>query len=365
MKKIIVSLLIFLWPVLAFASTSLEIFSPEILSSPEYAASGVEWGLYNNENIDIFLTDEGALFKNSGDAFLVYGISFNYQDFDVLKISIKVSESTEVTVIPNVSTTGYNTYELKKTFEPSDDFQEYSFSLRLPFFKEDITDLGLNFMSNSPSDVIIKKITLEKNPSSSVVVQAVKDYFKVAPYSPFTVNLIPTPRIFGYSAGAYFLPIIILLLILFFLAPKARLFAGICLLIFWVGLDFRMGYEFLEHRLHDNKTYVETSAQEKYLRSYSDFYTFADFLKKNIEPGSTINFFNQHSFHFSRILQYLVYPSIVSDSGSDRDYQIFYKAGGLSFNEDDKSLYIDGEAVTGPGEVIAEFKPGSIIFKQQ
>lgn len=365
MKKIIVSLFIFLLPVLAFASTSLEIFSPEILASPEYAASGVEWGLYNNESIDIFLTDEGALFKNSGDAFLVYGISFNYHDFDVLKISMKVSESMEVTVIPNVSTTGYNTYELKKNIEPSNDIQEYTFSLRLPFFEEDITDLGLNFKSNSPSEVIIKKITLEKNPSSSVIIQAVKDYFTVAPYSPFTVNLIPTPRVFGYSAGAYLLPLVIALLILFFVMPKARVFAGICLLMLWIGLDLRMGYEFLEHRLYDNKTYVEAKTQDRYLRSYSDFYTFADFVSHNIKTGSTINFFNEHSSHFSRILQYLVYPSVISDAGSDQEYQIFYKASGLTFNEEDSRLYIDGEVITNPGEIIAEFKPGSIIFKQQ
>ena len=354
-------------PVSVLAATEAEIFSQRYLSTAEYSESGNSWNIYNNSDDSLYKEGEGLLLKNDGDAYLVYSASFSYKDFDKLIITYSTDQPLDINIVPNVGSTAFSTYELRKKFPITGHITQAEFSLRLPFFKQPTEDMGINFYSNRPSQVIIYNIKLVKSSPGEIVGQFIKDYFNVSSYSPFTANLIPTPRIFGYSAMAYFLPVIILLLLLMFLHPRHKIkkISLMILIFFWMATDLRMTYEFLSYNNQDYHSYVKPDFENKILRNYADFYQLVALVNEYVPPGSTINFYNFGSDHFPRILQYQIYPSIVESEGLAGQYFVFYNFPEISFNETDGRLYKDDELLTESGEIIASLNNHSFIFKTQ
>lgn len=365
-SKIFLLAIIFLFsPVFVLAATEAEIFSQQYLQSSDYLNSGVEWGVYNNTETSLYKKDEGLLLRNDGDAYLVYPISFSYKDFDKLVITYSSDQPLDINIIPNVGSTAFSTYELRKKFPETNEVVQAEFSLRLPFFKSPTEDVGINFYSNRPSEVVIYDIKLVKNSPMETAGQFFRDYFNVSSYSPFTVNLLPTPRIFGYSAMIYFLPIVILLLLLLFLHPRKKIkkIALIILISFWVFTDLRMIYEFLSYNVQDYQSYVAPAEPDKTLRNYADFYQFSNLVRDNVPAGEEVNFYNFGSGHFPRILQYMIYPRIVKEGGQTGEYFAFYNFSDFSFNEEDNRIYRNDEPLTEAGEIIASLNDNSFIFK--
>lgn len=359
--------LFFLLPQIVFAAAKSEvIFSYDHLTSSGYLNSGKLWQISNNIEDGLYAQPDGMLLKNDGDAYLVYPANFSYKDFDVLRIKFYSNRDVWVTIIPNVSTTGFNTYELRQRIEKSQQLQEIEFSLRLPFFAAPINDLGVNFYTLEPSDIVISEMSLAKSNFGQSAVRAIKDYFLVAPYSPFTVNLFPTPRIFGYSALLYFLPGLILLLWLLVKSKKWYQPAALILISVWVLIDLRMGYEFLIHNIEDYKTFVAPEQSDKVLRTYGDFYQFADWLAQELkQEARAVNYYNFGSAHFPRLLQYLVYPIKVDPDKQDSKTYVVYNRTDIFYNTDDKRIYQLDQPLSQPGEIVATYNQDSFIFQEK
>ncbi len=229
------------------------------------------WQIFNNTDKGLYPQGDNLLLRSDGDAYLVYDGQFSYHDYHRLRLVIASNQPLRLTVIPNVSTTGYNTYELRRELPASTELTEVTVSLRLPFFKKPVDDLGINFYSAKPAEILIKEISLEKLNSAELAAVAFKDYFRVFEYSPFTVNLFAAPRIFGRSALIYVLPIIIWLIWLSLKSKRWREVALILLLSCWLVIDLRMVYEFFNYQLADYRDYVKPPIAEKRLRTYQDF----------------------------------------------------------------------------------------------
>ena len=358
--------LLFLLPVLTLAAEKKIIFSPEFLTSQLYLNSANQWQIFNNIDEGLYPAEEGLLLKSDGDAYLVYPFQFSSKDYDRLRIKFFSDQSLAVTILPNVFTTAYHTFELNKKVSATSAAQEINFSLKLPFFSEPLDNLSINFKSQPPANIVIEEISLEKMDSAQLMLQAIKDYFRVAPYSPFSVNLFPAPRIFGRSALVYFLPIILVLVWLFLFAGRFRKIAAIILFGFWLLTDLRMSYEFFSYHFTDYQSYVKPPAAEKSLRNYEDFYQFSDWLKNNLSSAdSAVNFYNFGSVHFPRLLQYLIYPVRVISEQPAGDIYVIYNRTDIVYNPADRKLHNLSGELSKAGEIVASYNQNSFIFKEQ
>ncbi len=367
------ALVFFLWPAspslggpaTGLAKESKVIFSYDILASSDYQKSDAQWQISNNRDEGLYGTDGGLLLKSDGDPYLVYPIKFSYHDYDRLKIVLYSNQPLQLTLIPNISQHGLSSYDLVRSLPAGNSYLTVDFSLRLPFFKDPVNELGLNFYSGQPANIVIKEISLEKSNPVQLLSQAFKDFWRISPYSPFTVNLFPTPQIFGRPALIYFLPIILVLtwLILF----KRRFWKISLALLFalWVLTDIRMSFEFFNYHLADYRSFVKPPTAEKTLRTYADFYQFADWLKNNLPPKEEISFYNFGSVHFPRLLQYLVYPVVVYSNGEPTKFYVTYNRLDITYNASDQKLYQDGKELTGAGEIVSTYNKNSFIFKEK
>ena len=335
----------------------------DLIDQPEVFS---QWQISNDGDDYLYQQDDGFLLKDRGNAHLVYPLTFNYTDYDKLVVTFSTDQPIYVVVIPNISTTGFNTYELQKRVLPSPDFQTVEFSLRHHLFKDTLTDFGLNFFASRPANVVIKEIKLEKMSSAQVFVQAVKDYFLVAPYSPFTVNVIPTPRIFGHDAFIYLLPIFLVLAWLLFFSTKYRQAALVGLLILWLVTGLRLDYELFNYQKNDYQTWVKPPTPEKIFRNYGDLYVFIDWVKQNL-PDDTlaINYYQIGSDYFPQIIQYYLYPTEVRLEASSAPVYVLFHQPNIKYNSEDNRLYRRQNPISNPGEIIATFNNNSFIFSEK
>ncbi len=310
-----------LWPQITEAAAEFQIlgldyFDPEleIISDQPFSFREAE--------------EKGFLLEVSpGVTYVIY--SFGKLNFkpDRLTVTLGSDTSLELTVVPNVSRGGSFTYEFQKEILPGAGVREYDFSLHHVLFRQ-AADFGLKFEAKASTLISLRQIKLSQLGVSQKLLQPLKDYFQTAPYSGFTVNVFPTPRIFGRSAFLYLLPIFLILMFLILTSKRWRKRALIGLLILWLLTDFRMVYEFLSYQIKDYQTWVKPVAGEKRLRTYDDFYVFADWLKTNLPAGTDkLNFYYLENEHFPRLLQYYLYPTKVIAKGEEVGvlYVIFHK----------------------------------------
>ncbi|NUM25076.1 MAG: hypothetical protein HUU49_00455 [Candidatus Buchananbacteria bacterium] len=359
---VISGLALFFFAPAAFAATQKIIFDQRELTNSDSASA---WQIFNNTDESLYLRDGGLLLHSDGDAYLVYTGQFNYQQYDRMKLTIAVNQPVRLTVIPDVSTTGFNTYELRRYIQPASQPTTVDLSLRLPFFKNSISDLGINFFSEQPAEIIISQIILEKSGPAELFAVAVKDYLRVFEYSPFTVNVFAAPRIFGHPAAAYVMPIIIVLILLMVFSKRWRRLAMVLILVIWIITDARMTYEFFSYHLADYRSYVAPVVAEKRLRTYGDFYQFADWTTAHMQPGAMINFYKSGSAHFPRLLQYLTYPLVINDEGTEAKTYLVYNRKDIVYDESSRLLYLNGVAITGAGQVTDRYNTYSFIFQEE
>jgi len=358
--------LLFLLPGICLAGQEKIIFSYDVLSSVEYQKSASQWQITQNSDSGLYKKDDGMMLKNDGGAYLIYPFVFSYHDYDQLKIIFYSDQPATILLVPDVTTIGSNSFELRKKVSAQESYQTIDFSLRHPFFKNKVQDIGLNFYTVLPSNLVIKEIVLVKLDFSEVILQVFKDYFLVAPYSAFTVNLFPTPRIFGHDALIYFLPLILLLAWLFFKSCRFRKIAGIILLLIWILIDCRMSYEFFVQGFDDYRNFVTPPQAEKKLRTYDDFYQFAGWLKDNLSKEySEINFYGSGSVHLPRLLQYLAYPMLINNEENIGPVYVTYNRHDIVYNEAEKRLYQGDKPLSEVGELIANYNKDSFIFVEK
>lgn len=361
-----ITALFFLLPALVLATEKRVIFSSDFLASPVYQNSGRFWQIANNSDQELYRQQDGLTLKSDGNAYLVYPFEFNYYDFDRLNIKLYADQPLIITVIPNIVTHLYNSFELRKKIAGDDTYHDVTFSLRQRFFKEKVKNIGLNLYSKNPANIVIKEISLAKMTLPQLFIQAIKDYWRAAPYEPYTVNFFPTPLILGWAAMAYFFPVVLLLVWLFLFQPKWQKTAGIILLIIWVFIDLRMSYEFFTYHLADYQTFIKPPIGEKTLRNYEDFYSFADWVGENLtSQGQTVNFYNFGSADFPRLLQYLIYPVRVNGEKGEAKIYVNYNRQDLIYNEAEKRLYQKDQPISGVGEIVAVYNQNSFIFKEK
>lgn len=341
------------------------IFNYDILTSSVYQESPNQWQIFNNKDEDLYSEDEALLLKSSGDVYLIYPIQFNYHDYDRLTISLYSNRPVVISLTPNMGTMRFNTFEIRETIDASEIYQEINFSLRQRFFKQNTENLGINFYSKYPTQIVIKEISLSKLTFPELIIQAIKDYWRVAPYESYTVNLFPTPLILGHSALVYFLPILLVLIWFALFNKRFRKIALIIIFLSWLLVDLRMSYEFLSYHLTDYQSFVKPKVSEKSLRNYNDFYQFSDWVNSNLENEKEINFYNSGSAHFPRILQYLIYPSLVHNEEAKAKIYISYNRTDITYSSSDQKLYKGEDSISEEGDIVAEYNNNSFIFVEK
>ncbi|OGY48124.1 MAG: hypothetical protein A3J65_00915 [Candidatus Buchananbacteria bacterium RIFCSPHIGHO2_02_FULL_45_11b] len=353
---------------LSAAENKRVILSYDFFNSSAYKNSPVQWQIFYNEDENLYDHDQGLFLKSDGDLYLVYPVSFDYGDYDRLNLTLFSSQPLEIKIIPDVTTTGYTNYELAENISAGDLPQKISTSLRLKFFKKPVENIGLRLISKKPADIVFQEISLEKMSRLEILAQGAKDYFRIAPHDSFTVNLFPTPRIWGRSALVYWLPFLFFAMYLFFYSFKWRRAAAIFLLAVWLIIDFRMTAEFFYNQWVDYQSFVKPPAAEKSLRNYGDFYQFADWLKETISGETAeINYYGSEVSHYPRLLQYLAYPLKVNHEGNNSKIFVFYKQSDIGFDPAGKKIYKNGQPLTGEGEIIAAYPDNynSFIFQEK
>lgn len=295
--------------------------------------------------------EKGFLFTLSpGVAYLVHPIGEDF-DFDNLTISLQSNQKLELTVIPNITTTANFTYEFQETINPSSHIQLYTFSLRHPYFK-DLENIGFKFVTPKGAKIYLQEISFSKHTALQKIFQPFRDFFRVSPYSGFTVNVFPTPRIFGRSAFLYFLPLFLILLGFFLFSKKHHKKAMVALLLLWLLTDFRMSYEFFSYSRTDYHTWIKPPLREKTLRTYGDFYVFAKWLEENLPRDSKeINFYYPDNEHFPRLLQYYLYP-----------VQVYPKEEKVPITVVFHRLDLKENFLTKPGQILSSFSEDSFIY---
>ena len=366
---ILLFLLTFLFALPAFAfaaSKSQVIFSLDVLADPVYQTSDNQWQIVNNDDENLYVQDDrSVLFNGDGEFTLVYPIVFGYQDFDKLVVTLSSDTLVEVRLIPDVETTALTSQEFEKLIFPSQVFQEINYSLRHRFFKDVKENIGITFETSKVAQIKIKEIRLEKNNPAEIVSQTVVDYFTVSRYLPFTVNLFSSPMIFGRSAMIFFLPFVILALILFLLRTKWKRSAVIFLLAIFFLTDFRMAYEFLTYHITDYKTFVKPPVAEKVLRNYADFYSFSSWLDESLpEDIESINYLSLGSADFPRILHYELYPLIINDDNFSSKFYAIYNRSDIRYSAHDRVLFDSDGPLSAVGELVDIFNENSFTFKE-
>lgn len=366
---ILLFLLTFLLALPAFAlasSKSQVIFSLDVLTDPIYQASSNQWQIANNTDEGLYAQSEGGmLLKSEGDPTIIYPISFGYKDFDKLIISFSTNKLTEVRVIPDITTTALNGPQFKKLVYPTGNVQKIEYSLRHRFFKDVKNDIGINFYTIKPANIIIHEIRLEKLNPIETASQVVVDYFTPAAYLPFTVNLFPAPFIFGRSAMAYFAPLLLVALFLLLRSNKWRKKAVIFLLAIFFLTDFRMAYEFLTYHITDYKTFVKPPVEEKVLRNYADFYSFSNWLGKSLpEDIESINYMSLGSADFPRILHYELYPLIINDDNFPSKFYAIYNRSDIRYSAHDRIIFDSDGPLSAVGELVDIFSENSFTFRE-
>ncbi|MDX9893189.1 MAG: hypothetical protein RB292_02130 [Patescibacteria group bacterium] len=325
--------------------------------------AGETWQIFNNSDEGLYPQDEGLLLHNDGDAYLIYNQPFGYDQFNNLMIELKVNRPLVITLTADIQTLAQTSFEFQRALDPSDDYQVINFSLRHRFFKN-VKEFGINLHSAGASDVVVKQIKLEAV-GAGIVKQAVSDYWRMAPYSPYTVNLFPAPLIFGHPGFIVFIPVLTVLILLVIYFQRWRKWALILLVALWLITDLRMAYEFLNYHLVDYRSYLSPSTQVKSFRNYGDFYQFADWVESHCQGFSNFNFYSFGSSHLPRILTYLVYPLDVLPSGNQTKATVVYNRQDIKYNDQDSRLYNQQGPITDPGEIIAVYNDDSFIFIEQ
>ena len=321
--RLIYSILFFglLWSVGILAleqeSNELKLLSAESLS-PDFQ-------IVASQSSSFEKIEAGFLLNIEKEAYLIHSMENINNNLSGFLISLSADTEVELVIIADITTTGNYTYQFQKKIEQSEIFQDYRFSLRHPLFKN-AKDFGIKFSSRKPAQIFLHEISFYEPSVAEAFVQIFQDYFQVAPYSSFTVNIFPTPQIFGHSAFVYFLPFFLVLFFILIILPKQRKKALLGLLILWLIIDFRMSYEFFNYQLSDYNRWIKPPQHEKQLRIYDDFYVFIDWLKENLpEQVSSINFYESSNAHFPRILQYYLYPVRVEQNNKQLSVDVIFR----------------------------------------
>lgn len=309
-----------LWPQVAQAARSFEILGLAFVDPQLEIVSDQPFSFLEGE--------EGFLLEVSpGVTYVIY--SFENLNFKPQELTVTLGTNTplELTVVPNVSLGGSFTYEFQEKILPqTGSLRQYNFSLRHMLFQNAL-DFGLKFEARKPAVISLRQIKLAEFSAAQKLFQPFKDYLRTAPYSGFTVNVFPTPRIFGHSAFYYFLPIFLIILLFSLFSSKYRKATLVALVVLWLVTDFRMNYEFGKYLKKDYETWVKPAATEKSLRTYDDFYVFADWLSKNLPKAERqINFYYLDNEHFPRLLQYYLYPvRVLAKSEEAQVYVVYHR----------------------------------------
>jgi len=298
----------------------------QVLLDPDFIDENLE--AVSDAPFTIAKTDGGFLLTlPPGISYLLYPVRpARSLEAYKLAISLHSDEPMNLTVVPNATIGGNYTYELAREILPGKEPKVYRFSLNHPLFKN-VNDIALKFTAEKPTKILLREISFQKQTAFQKIVQFEKDYFQAAPYSGFTVNIFPTPRIFGRSAFYYFIPVFLLFVALMLFSRRYRRAALIGLLGLWLLTDMRMNYEFLSYAAKDYKTWIKPAPSDKKLRTYGDFYAFADWLRKNLpKDRKEIGFYYLDNEHYPRLLQYYVYPIRVMPKKEDaKTFVVFHR----------------------------------------
>ncbi|TSA45463.1 hypothetical protein D4R52_02400 [bacterium] len=350
---------LFLWPPVVSASAQSQIILSRDRIDPKLQ-------VVDDNPFTVTQTEEGILLNMApGNFSFIYPLSDLGYRPEKLTIFLKTDSALDVTIIPDITTTAAYTYELQQKISPTGDYAEYSFSLIHPYFKN-AANIGIGIVAKKEANITFREIYLSQDSLSARIGQAFKDYFKVAPYSGFTVNLFPAPRIFGHDAFIYLLPIFFLFAGLLLFSKKYRKSALAGFLVLWLLTDGRMAYEFVAYQIEDYKTWIQPAAPDKTLRTYDDFYVFADWVKSNIPPGiKEIKYLDSVNPHFPRLLQYLDFPLRIGGADSQAGVWVVYDRSDLRFNADTGTVMQQEKTVSRPGTLIAQYNDRSFIFVQK
>lgn len=290
-------------------------FGAQVLPLLGSGYASPDWQVVSEKPLSVSDEGEVVLLKmDKGVTYLVHPYD-PQQKYGRLTLEFSSTAAGKLEIIAGASTTGDYSYEYQADIAAGQDPHRFVFFLHHPYYR-DIQDFALKFTMESAADIRMSEIALSRDKLWQTFGAAVTDYFRTAPYSGFTVNVFPTPMIFGHAAFYFFLPLLALFLAGIFF-QKWRKAGLVGLLVLWLVTDFRMDYEFAKYELKDYQTWIKPAAAEKTLRTYEDFYVFAKWLSQNLPAEQKeIVFYGSHE-HYPRLLQYYLYPVRVMPKEED------------------------------------------------
>ncbi len=144
---------------------------------------------------------------------------------------------------------------------------------------------------------------------------------------------------------------------------KQVFLAGFWLLLAtWILFDVRMGSEFLHYVAEDHADYIAAPESTRTFRDRNRFYDFAAFTAPLVSDRASFIFFAEQQWPYLGNMRYLTYPAIPGIDIQHDDTWVIYRRSDVTITNLSE-LAIDGQPITGHGEVLGRFDNDSFIFR--
>lgn len=145
--------------------------------------------------------------------------------------------------------------------------------------------------------------------------------------------------------------------------PRFLVSGMLCVLcVAWLGMDIRMGSEFLSWIHKDSTEYIFAPAQSRTFRDRNRFYDFAAFAAPLVADRKHYVFFAEVPWPYLGNIGYLTYPALPSDKIDRDDTWVVYRRSDIKQNEAGE-LVSNGEIVSAPGKILGRFDDSSFVFR--
>lgn len=216
--------------------------------------------------------------------------------------------------------------------------------IKLPFYSQLPQDIQIMLIVDWSISTDWLSFSLWKTGLMENVWNSVSSFWSFDTFKPYTINLLYWPMIGWTNANKVFYYIFFISLFwLFFILKKKKyiLIISLTLIIFY---DIRMTLEFYWYFKNDYSTYISKNDNEKVYRDRGDFYSFLDFVIKELKDqwftqDKRISFFTDNTRPFPWLSEYLLYPYKVdlNNMNNNRVF-VFYWYSKVKVVDEDISL---------------------------
>ena len=352
----------------ALAKTTQTLFDVNIIADQE--ETGIFWRFANTLGLEANEDNTAVRLIGEKEVSILSPPKLDVTSANQLRLSflsttdLDIGLNTNIRELEDGQLIGDVNYRFNYKIKGGSKIQQITFPLQDESFGSADNQIMIKFTSPKSSDSIevdVYEIIAEDLGLFGLVGRATKDYFKFDQYMPYTVNLMPTPEIFGQPAGLWFAPIVLVAAWFILRQKKYTGAALIVLAVLLVAADLRAMAEFSSYTINDTKEYVQPKPLVKNFRADRQLAGFTSLLNKHIQPTDSIRYLPGRHDDSEGKLRYALYPTRLTPEAPTI---VVYRNPDIKFNSDDKKLYENGEAISATGILIDEFAEGSFIFRE-